>query len=113
MKQCDGWPNPGCTNDATNEILGYEFCDHCARAYMPADSSALRGDIANLYDALGAALALVRQQSYGAAEIILSEAMKGTTMTTAPDPPPDDGPGDDCPPTCPDQCPDHGHGPPR
>lgn len=52
-----------------------------------ATVQALRLDNANLYDAIGAALALIRQQSYGAAEIILSEAMKGNTMTTAPDPP--------------------------
>lgn len=52
MKQCDGWPNPGCTNDATNVILGYEFCDHCARAYMPTDSPDLRADLAAAHEAI-------------------------------------------------------------
>ena len=42
----------------------------------------LRAQIADLYDAIGIALALLRQQSYGAAEIILTEALRGTRMNT-------------------------------
>lgn len=30
---CDGFPEPGCENDATNRVLGYDLCDSCARAY--------------------------------------------------------------------------------
>jgi hypothetical protein len=30
---CDGFPEPGCENEATNRVLGYDLCDTCARAY--------------------------------------------------------------------------------
>jgi hypothetical protein len=56
----------------------------------------LRGQLAYLYDAIGTALKLIRQQSYGAAEIILAEALKGKTMT---DDPPIDIPDEPYPPT--------------
>jgi hypothetical protein len=55
----------------------------------------LRAQLAYLYDAIGTALALIRQRSYGAAEIILAEALKGKTMTDDnPQPPPPPEPGD-------------------
>lgn len=50
--RCDGWPTPGrCTNDAVNHMLGYAFCDKCARAYMPSDASSLRADLAAAHEA--------------------------------------------------------------
>lgn len=47
----------------------------------------LRDQLAFAHEALGCALALVRQQSYGTAEIVLEHALKGTTMRE-PEPPP-------------------------
>lgn len=77
MKQCDGWPiNDTCTNDARNWILGYEFCDTCARAFMPSDASSLRGDIATLHETLWHALALMRQGQHNTAQALLEEALR-------------------------------------
>jgi hypothetical protein len=50
----------------------------------------LRAQFAYLHEAIGTAL--IRQQSYGAAEIILAEALKGNTMTDYDPPPPPDIP---------------------
>lgn len=73
-----------------------------AENIQAANTAHLRDQLATAHEAIGAALALVRQQSYGAAEIVLEHALKGKPMPPPepkPDPPkdndplPDPGPG--------------------
>jgi hypothetical protein len=35
--RCDGWPECGCTAEATETILGFQLCTPCARAFVAPD----------------------------------------------------------------------------
>lgn len=43
MSKCDGWPEPGCQEEATNDMLGYKFCGDCARRYIEPEPPAIKG----------------------------------------------------------------------
>jgi hypothetical protein len=90
--RCQGWPQYGCTKPSIATVAGYRLCRDCLFAHSQRDKDitiqSLRAQLAYVHEAIGAALALIRQQSYGAAEIILAEALRGNTMTDY-DPPPD------------------------
>lgn len=45
MPTCDGFPKPGCANDATNHILDYDLCRDCAVAFVSDDELKIRLDI--------------------------------------------------------------------
>lgn len=38
---CEGYPQQGCPNDASNHILGWELCDECARRIMAPEKPAI------------------------------------------------------------------------
>jgi hypothetical protein len=50
MIKCDGFPDPGCSNEATNHILGYELCGGCACAFVAGDTDELKAIIADLIE---------------------------------------------------------------
>lgn len=42
MPTCDGFPKPGCANDATNHILDYDLCRDCALMFISDDELKVR-----------------------------------------------------------------------
>lgn len=87
MTTCEGFPHVGCDRPATTDLLGWKLCDTCADHWretgratardMREDNQSLRLQLAACHEAIGAALALIRQQQYSAAELVLNDALKG------------------------------------
>jgi hypothetical protein len=87
--QCEGYPETTCPFDAeaVYDMLGYQLCEACADNWRKAPTRedqrtgativSLRAELAVAHEALGAALALIRQQSYSAAEVVIDDALKG------------------------------------
>lgn len=42
MPTCDGFPKPGCENDATNHILDYDLCRDCAMRFVSDEELQIR-----------------------------------------------------------------------
>lgn len=86
---CEGFPQIGCTNDAAYDMLGWQLCERCADNWrntgrttapreMRNDNQALRLQLAACHEAIGSALALLRQEQTSAAMLVLDDALKGT-----------------------------------
>ena len=102
-KGCQGYPQIGCGKAVSYHFLGWDLCGDCARAYEAESApptqdvaiAGLRDQLATCHEAIGAALALLRQGSTNAAILVLDEALKGKTMHTPPSDPidiPDEAP---------------------
>ena len=79
--RCQGWPQYGCTKTSIATVAGYRLCRDCLFAHSQRDKNvaiqSLREQLATCHEAIGAAVALLRERAYTAAEIVLSDALKG------------------------------------
>lgn len=65
MKQCDGYPNQECQNEAENHIFGYDLCGTCAKNYINEGEDELRGKLGALRSAALAAYHILSEDLDG------------------------------------------------